>query len=100
MEDIMSEFKSLISKIFEDTIQKAVFSNPEKREAEFKKITISRMPKFYQVTKFTEKQVFHENLDFDKIAERCLELAEYNFTTEKQKIRRKENLIILKINLF
>ena len=74
MEDTMPQLKDLIVNIFEDAIQKAVFSNPTENDAEFKKITISRMPKFYQITKFTEKQVFHENIDFDNIAERCIEL--------------------------
>ena len=76
----MPQLKDLISNIFEDTIQKAVFSNPAENDAEFKKITISRMPKFYQITKFTEKQVFHENIDFDNIAERCIELFGNGFT--------------------
>lgn len=76
----MADFKEMLIKIFEDTIQKAVFSNPTEKDAEFKKITISRMPKFYQITKFTEKQVFHENIDFDNIAERCIKLSEKDFT--------------------
>ena len=76
----MSELKDLIFKIFEDTVQKMVFSNPADKQSEFKKITISRMPKFYQITKFTEKQVFHENVDFDKIAERCTDLPKNDFT--------------------
>lgn len=76
----MADFKEMLIKIFEDTIQKAVFSNPAEKIAEFKKITISRMPKFYQITKFTEKQVFHENIDFDNIAERCIELFGNGFT--------------------
>ena len=76
----MPQLKDLIVNIFEDTIQKAVFSNPAEKDAEFKKITISRMPKFYQITKFTEKQVFHENIDFDNIAERCIKLSEKGFT--------------------
>ncbi len=76
----MPQLKDLILNIFEDTIQKAVFSNPTEKVAEFKKITISRMPKFYQITKFTEKQVFHENIDFDNIAERCIELFGNGFT--------------------
>ena len=76
----MPQLKDLIVNIFEDTIQKAVFSNPAEKDAEFNKITISRMPKFYQITKFTEKQVFHENIDFDNIAERCIELFGNGFT--------------------
>ena len=76
----MPQLKDLIVNIFEDAIQKAVFSNPTEKVAEFKKITISRMPKFYQITKFTEKQVFHENIDFDNIAERCIELFGNGFS--------------------
>lgn len=76
----MPQLKDLILNIFEDTIQKAVFSNPTEKDAEFKKITISRMPKFYQITKFTEKQVFHENIDFDNIEERCIKLFGNGFT--------------------
>ncbi|MBP3559967.1 MAG: SAM-dependent methyltransferase [Clostridia bacterium] len=76
----MPQLKDLILNIFEDAIQKAVFSNPTENDAEFKKITISRIPKFYQITKFTEKQVFHENIDFDNIAERCIELFGNGFT--------------------
>ncbi|MBO5290839.1 MAG: hypothetical protein J6B35_04550 [Clostridia bacterium] len=70
----MPQLKDLILNIFEDAIQKAVFSNPTENDAEFKKITISRIPKFYQITKFTEKQVFHENIDIDNISELCIEL--------------------------
>ena len=86
----MADFKEMLIKIFEDTIQKAVFSNPTEKDAEFKKITISRMPKFYQITKFTEKQVFHENIDFDNIAERCIKLSEKGFTQLYARLQDKE----------
>ena len=71
----MPELKDYIKRIFENDIQKAVFSKPVNKDSEFKKITVSRMPKFFQVAKFTEKQVFHENIDFSNIAERCIQLA-------------------------
>ncbi len=70
----MSELKGFISKIFEVDIQKAIISKPSSKDAQFKKITISLMPKFYQIAKYTEKQVFHENIAFDEIADRCCEL--------------------------
>lgn len=75
----MSELKGFISKIFESDIQKAVISKPSSKDAQFKKITISLMPKFYQIAKYTEKQVFHENLTFDEIADRCCELMGDSF---------------------
>ena len=75
----MPELKDYIKRIFENDIQKAVFSKPITKDSEFKKITVSRMPKFFQIAKLTEKQVFHENITFDKIAERCTRLAEEGY---------------------
>ncbi len=71
----MSDILNCFNKIFENNIVKLVISQPIVKDCEFKKITVSRMPKFYQITKFTQKQVFHENINFDKISERCAELS-------------------------
>lgn len=75
----MSELKNLIHKIFENEIKKAVISKPASKENEFKKITISRMPKFFQIAKHTEKQVFHENVLFDEVSDRAFALMENDF---------------------
>ena len=75
----MSELKDLIYKIFENEIKKAVLSKPSSKENEYKKITISRMPKFFQIAKHTEKQVFHENVQFDEVAIRTAELMKNDF---------------------
>lgn len=72
----MSEIRSCIEKIFENEVQKLVISKPASKQSEFKKITVNLMPKFYQIAKYTEKQVFHENVTADKIADRCTELTE------------------------
>lgn len=71
----MSDILNCFNRIFENDIIKLVISQPINKDSEYKKITVSRMPKFYQVAKFTQKQVFHENISFDKIAERCSELS-------------------------
>ncbi len=75
----MAELANCIHKIFENQIQKAVISKPVSENVQFKKITISKMPKFYQIAKFTEKQVFHENIQFENIALRVAELAEGSY---------------------
>ena len=93
----MPVFNDYIAKIFEYDIQKAVFSKPASADNEYKKITVSRMPKFFQISKFTEKQVFHENITFDEIAERCIELTENNFLQIYARSSDKEiNIIIFK----
>lgn len=73
----MAELKEVIYKIFENDIHKAVLSKG--KDSEYKKITVAKMPKFYQIAKCTEKQVFHENIPFDKIAERTFELMSEQF---------------------
>ena len=71
----MSEFRECIYKIFENNITKMVISKPVSKQAEFKKITVNLLKDCYQIAKFTEKQVFHENVKFDLIAERVAELT-------------------------
>ena len=92
----MSELKELINKIFENEIKKAVISKPVSKQAEFKKITISRMPKFFQIAKHTEKQVFHENVQFDEVANRACELMENDFLQFNAWDNGKEYYIIAK----
>ena len=94
----MPELKEYIKRIFENDIQKAVFSKPVDKDSEFKKITVSRMPKFYQVAKFTEKQVFHENISFEKITERCTELTENGFLQIYARSDNKEFNILVQKN--
>lgn len=75
----MSELRGYIERIFESKVQKLVISKPVSKQSEFKKITVNLMPKFYQIAKYTEKQVFHENVTADKIAERCFEITDGTF---------------------
>lgn len=75
----MSELRGYIERIFENKVQKLVISKPVSKQSEFKKITVNLMPKFYQIAKYTEKQVFHENVTADKIAERCFEITDGTF---------------------
>ncbi len=75
----MTEFKNYIERAFSSRIQKAVISKPADKNAEYKKITVALLPKYYQIAKYTEKQVFHENIAFDKIVERCAEIMESGY---------------------
>lgn len=75
----MSEFRECIYKIFENNITKMVISKPVSKQAEFKKITVNLLKDCYQIAKFTEKQVFHENVKPDLIAERVAEFTVGNY---------------------
>ncbi len=75
----MPEINEYILKIFENDIVKAVISKPAHKNCEYKKITIAKMSNSYQVGKYTEKQVFHENIPAEKIAQRCIDLIENTY---------------------
>ncbi|MBP3330788.1 MAG: SAM-dependent methyltransferase [Clostridia bacterium] len=75
----MSELKNYIDRMFSATVNKAVISKPKNKQSEFKKITVVLMKDFYQIAKYTEKQVFHENVKSNMIAERIFELTDSLF---------------------
>ncbi|WP_297633228.1 SAM-dependent methyltransferase [uncultured Clostridium sp.] len=79
----MEELKKAISEILSDDIGKIVISNKMKKDFEYNKINISlkeiKGKVFYQIEKFTDKQVFHENLDKEELEEKLLLLVEGNF---------------------
>lgn len=71
----MENLKRYIDEIFEQSIERAVFSKPDSA-CEYRKIVLVRKKGSYQLEKYTQKQVFHENIDFDKIADRVCEIME------------------------
>ncbi len=75
----MSEIKIYIDKIFSSDLQKAVISKPKSKQSEFKKITVALMKDYYQIAKYTEKQVFHENIKKENLTERVISLVGDNF---------------------
>ncbi len=75
----MSELRECILKIFENNPTKLVISKPASKQSEYKKITVNAVADYYQIAKFTEKQVFHENVKSDAIAQRVFELTDEAF---------------------
>ncbi len=75
----MSELKEFLNKIFADSPIKTVISKPAKKSIDYKKIVIENKEKYYQVSKYTEKQVFHENLNKDEAIDFCLTALEADY---------------------
>ena len=72
----MSELKEYIEKIFSYKPEKLVISKPVSKQSEYKRINVSMISGFYQISKYTDKQVFHENLKENAVAERVFELTD------------------------
>lgn len=75
----MSELKEFLNNIFADTPIKTVISKPAKKSATYKKIIIENKEKYYQVAKYTEKQVFHENLNVDEVISFCENILQEDY---------------------
>ncbi len=75
----MRELQLYVDLILKSDMQKIIISNPISKSEEYKKIVIENKGKTYQIAKYTEKQVFHENISREDLFARCVELAENHY---------------------
>jgi len=79
----MEEIKKAITEIIKEDIIKLVISNKINNSVEYNKITFilkeNNNKKYYQIEKFTDKQVFHENIDTDILEKKVLEYTASNY---------------------
>ncbi|MBQ4563690.1 MAG: SAM-dependent methyltransferase [Lachnospiraceae bacterium] len=71
----MTELLSCFQTITADAVRKLTISKPRTKSEAYKKIVIEQKRDYYQISKYTEKQVFHENVASDELATRCTELT-------------------------
>ena len=79
MEDLIKS----IDKIVEGQVFKIVVSNKKDKENKYNKINInfkeSKNKKYYQVEKYTDKQVFHENIEIEDLRDYLLDYMENSY---------------------
>ena len=79
----MEELKRTLEEVFKNEIIKIVISNKVKKDEKYNKIAINlkenNKNKFYQIEKFTDKQVFHENIKINEISDNVSELIFGNY---------------------
>ncbi|EKQ54405.1 MULTISPECIES: SAM-dependent methyltransferase [unclassified Clostridium] len=73
----MEDLKKAIDEIIREDIIKIVISNKINKDVEYNKIVFELKEKnnkqYYQIEKFTDKQVFHENIDKNILGDKILE---------------------------
>ena len=105
----MEDLKNVIDEIIKEDIIKLVVSNKINKNAEYNKITFifkeTTDKQYYQIEKYTDKQVFHENIDGAFLGEKVLEYvpssykqisAWSNTTTFELKISKKGKFLLNK----
>ena len=79
----MEDLKSVISEITNEDIIKVVISNKMNKDVKYKKIVFVLKEKgnkeYYQIEKYTDKQVFHENIAKHVLEEKVPECLENNY---------------------
>lgn len=75
----MEELKNAINEIIQEEIVKLVVSNKMNKDVQYNKITFilkeNNKKQYYQIEKYTDKQVFHENIDKDILEKKILEFV-------------------------
>ena len=79
----MDNLINAIDKIVEGQVFKIVISNKKDKENKYNKINInfkeSKNKKNYQVEKYTDKQVFHENIEIEDLRDYLLDYMENSY---------------------
>ena len=91
----MSELKQYLETMLKADIQKVIISNPFSKSEEYKKIIIENKGKNYQIAKYTDKQVFHENIEADALLEKTHALAENRYKQINGMSASEEHIILI-----
>jgi len=79
----MDELKRAVNEIMVEEIIKIVISNKMNNDVKYNKITFmlkeDKGKEYYQIEKYTEKQVFHENINLESLEEKLLEYLHGNY---------------------
>ncbi len=75
----MNILKEHLDNIFNCSPVKTIVSKPAKKSNIYKKIVIENKGDYYQCAKYTDKQVFHDNIKPDEITDYCLTLLSEDY---------------------
>lgn len=80
----MEDLKNAIYEMLKEEIIKIVISNKANKEVEYNKISFllkenNKGKKYYQIEKFTDKQVFHENIEVNQLEKALFDIANDNY---------------------
>ena len=75
----MSELNQYLETMLKAVPHKIIISNPFSKSEEYKKIVVENKGKNYQIAKYTDKQVFHENISAEDLFEYTRTLAENKY---------------------
>lgn len=84
-----------INRIVNDSITKMIISKPADKNNEYKKIVIEKKRDYFQAAKYTQKQVFHDNVKAEELADYLAKLVGEEFLQLNAWDEEKEHILLL-----
>lgn len=91
----MEHIIQYLKKMKEARVTRLVISNPANKEEEYKKLVIEQTGSGFQIEKYTQKQVFHENIKPELFVERCAELIYGHYRQVNARSVREEHILLI-----
>lgn len=84
-----------ISRIVNENLLKVIISKPADKNNEYKKIVIEKKREYFQAAKYTQKQVFHDNVKAEALADYIAKLMGEEFLQLNAWEEEKEHMLLL-----
>ena len=94
----MADLEQYISMILGTDFKKIIISNPATKSEKYQKMVVEKKKDFCQIAKYTEKQVFHENVKADAALGRCAELIDGHYRQVNGMTKDAEHIILISKN--
>ncbi len=91
----MQQLESFFNEIIAGDAHKLIISKPRTASELYKKIVIEKKKTFYQISKYTDKQVFHENVPKDGLLAACTALTYGHFSQVNAWSAKRESYILI-----
>ena len=91
----MSELNQFIDMMLKASVNKIIISKPAKKSENYKKIVVQKKAGAFQIERYTDKQVFHENVDESQLKDKCVEIIENNYKQVNGLSDSEEHIILI-----
>ncbi len=91
----MENFRKYLGLIIENNATKIIVSNAVAKSEPYKKIVVEKKNVFFHISKYTEKQVFHDNIDEVHIVDFLSELIFGHYKQVNAWSEEKEHIILI-----
>lgn len=91
----MNELEQYVTMMLDVGVNKIIISNPNAKSNRIKKIIIDKKGEKFQIASYTEKQVFHENVELNLLADKCVELINNNYRQVNGLSENEEHIILI-----